>query len=127
MAVIQSQSMSIRHHKAIIATITMVRQGLPGKGKGKSARAAFQLQQERMKEQIENVVLRDYDGRLWALCYPEKEDATPPQTTIALTFWDDKNGQDLSRSTSLTPDDNKQKDSVIEVTTFRYSMYFENA
>ena len=71
--------MSNRYHKAIIATIIMVRQGPPGKGKGKSASAAFQLQQKRMMEQIQKDVLRDYDGRLWALCYPEKEDIVAGQ------------------------------------------------
>jgi hypothetical protein len=119
--------MSKRYYKAIIAAIVMVCQGPPGKGKGKFTSAAFQLQQKKMT-QVQKEVLADYDGRLWALCYPEKEDEAPSRTTISLTFWDDKKWtRPLPIHFIDTRFDNKEKDSVIEVITFRYSMYFENA
>jgi hypothetical protein len=118
--------MSNKYHKAIIAAIIMVRQGPQGKGKDKSSSVEFQLQQKKMT-QVQKEVLADYDGRLWALCHPEKEDATPPRTTIALTFWDDKKWtRPLPINFIDTRFDYKEKDSVIEVTTFRYMMYFEN-
>ena len=72
-----------RNHKAIIGAVIMVRAG-----KGKAQSVEFQLQQIKMVE-AQKEVLQDYDGRLWALCYPEKEDNTPNRTTIEMTFWDD--------------------------------------
>ena len=77
--------MSNRYHKAIIGAVIMVVR--PGKGKAQSVE--FQLRQTKMVE-AQKGVLQDYEGRLWALCHPEKEDNTPSRTTIGMTFWDDK-------------------------------------
>ena len=120
--------MSNRYHKAIIAAIIMVRvRPLPGKGKGKSQSDEFQLQQIKMT-QTQKEVLADYDERLWALCYPEKEDNTPSRTTIAMTFWDDNQWtRPLPINFIETRYDNKQNDSVFEVKTNCYLKHFESA
>jgi hypothetical protein len=114
--------MSNRYHKAIIGAVIMVRAG-----KGKAQSVEFQLQQIKMVE-AQKGVLRDYEGRLWPLCHPEKEDNTPNRTTIGMTFWDDEHWtRTLPILFIATRYSNKKKDSVIEVKTFHYSMYFENA
>jgi hypothetical protein len=72
--------------------------------------------------------LQDHEGRLWALCHPEKEDNTPSRTTIGITFWDDEQWtRPLPIRFIATRYSNKKKDSVIEVKTFHYLMYFKNA
>jgi hypothetical protein len=120
--------MSIRYHKAILVAIIMVRQGTPGKEKGKSASVVFQLQKQRMMDQIGKEVLQDYDGRLWSLCYPEKEEIVAGHNNVAVTFWvDNKWTRPLQFHFIDTRFDKKGNDSVIEVRTIRYLIHFESA
>jgi hypothetical protein len=73
-------------------------------------------------------VLKNYEGRLWALCYPEREDNTPTRVTIGMTFWDDEKWtRPLPMRFVASRYSKTKKDSVIEVKTFHYSMYFKNA
>ena len=81
------------------------------------------------KKENDGAVLKDYDGRLWALCYPEKEeDIVPGRTNVALTFWvDNKWTRPLPFHFIDTRSDKKGIDSVIEVRTNRYFKHFESA
>jgi len=58
-------------------------------GKGKASSAEFALRQVNMAR-AQKKVLQNYEGRLWALCYPEIADNTPTRVTIGLSFWDDE-------------------------------------
>ena len=58
--------MSNRYHKAIISEVIMVLRA----GKGKASSVEFALRQVRMASGTEGS-LANYEGRLWALCYPE--------------------------------------------------------
>ena len=79
-------------------------------------------------DRFENDVLKDYDIRLWALCYPEKEDLAPGNNNVAVTFWDDnKWTRPLPFHFSDTRFDKKGNDSVIEVRTNCYLIHFESA
>jgi hypothetical protein len=77
--------------------------------------------------QVQKEVLADYDGRLWALCYPEKVDMVSGRTNMALTFCDNKWTRPLAFHFIDTRFDNKENDSVIEVATIRYVIHFESA
>ena len=115
--------MSNRYHKAIISEVIMVLRA----GKGKASSVEFQMRQVRMAA-AQKGVLQDYDGRLWALCYPEMEDNTPTRVTIGLSFWDDEKWtRPLPMRFVASRYSKSKKDTVIEVKPFHYSMYFKNA
>jgi hypothetical protein len=114
--------MSNRYHKAIIGEVIMVKAG-----KGKAFSVEFALRQVRMAA-AQKGVLQNYEGRLWALCHPEKEDNTPPQVTLGMIFWDDEKWTRPHPMRFVASRySNRKKDSVIEVKTCYYSMYFKNA
>ena len=73
--------MSNWSHKSIISEVIMVLRA----GKGKASSVEFQLRQKKWL-QAQKGVLQDYDGRLWALCYPEKEDNTASRCTIGMSL-----------------------------------------
>ena len=96
-------------------------------GKGKAASVEFQLRQKKMTE-VQKEVLADYEGRLWALCYPEKADNTASRCTLGMAFWDDEKWtKAYPFSFIATRYSRSKKDSVIEVNIFHYSMFFKNA
>ena len=96
-------------------------------GKGKASSVEFKMRQVRMAA-AQKGVLQDYDGRLWALCYPEIEDNTAIRVTIGLSFWDDEKWTTpLPMRFVASRYSKSKKDRVIEVKTFHYSMYFKNA
>ena len=96
-------------------------------GKGKAASLEFQLRSAKMAR-IQEGPLANYEGRLWALCYPEMADNTPTRVTIGLSFWDgEKWTRPLPMRFVASRYSKSKKDSVIEVKTFHYSMYFKNA
>jgi hypothetical protein len=121
--------MSYRYHKAILPASIMVRVGPQGgKGKGKSSSVVFQMEQQQRKEEMETDVLRNYDGHLWSVCYPEKEDIVKGQNNRALTFWAEEHWTRPYPYTFIeTCFDYKDRDSVIEVKTNCYLKYFESA
>jgi len=115
--------MSNRYHKAIISEVIMVIRA----GKGKASSVEFQMRQIKMAA-AQKEVLKDYDGRLWALCYPEMADNTPTRVTIGLSFWDgEKWTRPLPMRFVASRYNKSKKDTVIEVKPFHYSMYFKNA
>ena len=96
-------------------------------GKGKAASVEFQLRQKKMT-QVQKEVLADYDGRLWALCYPEKADNTASRCTLGIAFMSDAKWTKVYPfSFTATRYSRSKKDSVIEVIIFNYSMFFKNA
>ena len=97
-----------------------------GKGKGKGSSAEFQLRAATMAR-VQEGALSNYVGRLWALCYPVNEDNTASRCTIGMAFWDDEKWtRALPFRFVATRYSKTKKDSVIEVKTFHYSMYFMN-
>ena len=96
-------------------------------GKGKAGSIEFQLRQKKMTE-VQKEVLADYDGRLWALCYPEKADNTASRCTLGMAFMGDAKWTKVYPfSFTSTRYSKSKKDSVIEVIIFHYSMFFKNA
>ena len=115
--------MSKWSHKSIISEVIMVL----GKGKGKGSSVEFQLRAANMAR-VQKGALMNYEGRLWVLCYPEMKDKTAQKRTIGMSFWDDEKWtRALPFRFVSTRYSNTKKDSVIEVQTFHYSMYFKNA
>ena len=115
--------MSNRYHKAIISEVIMVIRA----GKGKASSVEFQMRQIKMAA-AQKEVLKDYNGRLWALCYPEKEDHTAIRCTLGLSFWDDEKWtRPLPMRFVASRYSKSKKDTVIEVKPFDYSMNFKNA
>jgi len=96
-------------------------------GKGKAGSIEFQLRQKKMTE-VQKEVLADYDGRLWALCYPEKADNTASRCTLGMAFMGDAKWTKVYPFSFIaTRYSRSKKDSVIEVNIFHYSMFFKNA
>ena len=115
--------MSNWYHKSIFSEVIMVLRA----GKGKASSVEFALRQLQMAR-AQKGVLENYEGRLWALCYPEMEDKTAIRVTIGMSFWDDEKWtKALPFRFVSTRYSNTKKDSVIEVQTFHYSMYFKTA
>ena len=115
--------MSNRYHKAIISEVIMVLRA----GKGKASSVEFALRQVKMAR-AQKGVLQNYEGRLWALCYPEREDNTPIRVTIGMTFWYLATvSKKIVYSIVASRYNKSKKDTVIEVKPFHYSMYFKNA
>ena len=115
--------MSNWYHKSIISEVIMVL----GRGKGKGSSLEFQLRAAKMAR-VQKGALMNYEGRLWALCYPEMRDKTAIKRTLGMAFWDDEKWtRALPFRFVATRYSKTKKDSVIEVKTFNYSMYFKNA
>ena len=84
-------------------------------GKGKASSFEFQLRAAKMAR-IQEGPLTNYEGRLWALCYPEKEDNTASRCTLGMAFWDDEKWtKAFPFSIIATRYSGTKKDSVIEV------------
>ena len=98
-----------------------------GKGKGKGSSVEFQMRAANMAR-VQKGALMNYEGRLWALCYPEKEDNTASRCTLGMAFWDDEKWtKALPFSFIATRYSRTKNDSVIEVKIFHHSMFFKNA
>ena len=96
-------------------------------GKGKASSVEFQLRAAKMAR-IQEGPLTNYEGRLWALCYPEMEDNTASRCTLGMAFWDDEKWTKAHPFSFIaTRYSRTKKDSVIEVKIFHYSMFFKNA
>ena len=96
-------------------------------GKGKAASVEFQLRSAKMAR-IQEGLLANYEGRLWALCYPEKADNTASRCTLGIAFMGDAKWTNVYPfSFTSTRYSKSKKDSVIEVIIFHYSMFFKNA
>ena len=84
-------------------------------GKGKAASVEFQLRSAKMAR-IQEGPLANYEGRLWALCYPEKADNTASRCPLGIAFMGDAKWTKVYPFTFIAARYSRsRKDSVLEV------------